>query len=135
MLNVFFGTEKDPDAGFFLIYYNDDFCQGYLQTEEDFRALTRDDNLPAFMSDDDFRSSNTRFVELGYNLIVFDIRYQQNFTASRAIKGEIKFDGNVFNDMNGYALVVTSKLVSMSRDGQRIFDLVRGLYSNPRISL
>ena len=63
-------------------------------------------------------------VELGYNLYVFDVRYQRNFTASQQIKVKLKFDGIVPNVINGYDLVLTDKLVSISGDGQRHFDLI-----------
>ena len=61
---------------------------------------------------------------LGYNLYVFDIRYQKNYTASQPIKIEFKIDGVVPNNVIGYALVITNKLVSISSDGQRHFDLI-----------
>ena len=52
------------------------------------------------------------------------MRYQQNFTASQPIKVKFKFDGVVSNDVNGYALVLTKKLVSISTDGRCHFDLI-----------
>ena len=85
------------------------------------RALTKDDIPKPYISDHDFRSSNVRVADVGYNLYVFDIRYQQNFTASQPIKVEFKFDGVVPNVINGYALVLTNKL---ERNRQRHFDLI-----------
>ena len=52
------------------------------------------------------------------------MRYQKNFTNSQLIKVEFKVDGVVPNDINGYALVLTKRLVSTSLNGQRHFDLV-----------
>ena len=52
------------------------------------------------------------------------MRYQQNFTAPQPIKVEFKFDVVVPNDNNVYALVLTKKLVSISSDVQRQFDLI-----------
>ena len=52
------------------------------------------------------------------------MRYQQNFTASQPVKVEFEFDGFVSNDIKGYALVLTNKLVSISSDGQRYVDLI-----------
>ena len=46
------------------------------------------------------------------------------FTNSQPIKVEFKFEGVVPNDFNGYALVLTNKLVSIGSDGQRHFDLI-----------
>ena len=79
------GTEKNPDAAI-LIKYIDDYSQGYAQLKEAFRGLTKDDILQLYITDDDFRSSNTWVLEIGYNIFVFDIRYQQIFTASQPFK-------------------------------------------------
>ena len=57
-------------------------------------------------------------------IYTFSIRYQKNYTASQPIKVEFKFNAVVPNDVNGYALVLTNKLVSISSDGQRHFDLL-----------
>ena len=64
-----------------------------------------------------------KVVELGHNLYVFGIRYQQKIRDSQRIEEEFKFDGVVQCDINGYALVLTNKLVSISSDGHRHFDL------------
>ena len=79
--------------------------------------------LQPYISYDDFRSSKAGVVQIGYNLYVTDIRYEKNFTAAQPIKVELKFDGVVLNYVNGYALVLTNKLVSTSSDGQRHFVL------------
>ena len=118
------GTEKYPDAGILLNYDDDDYSQGYHQIKEAFRALAKDDILQPYISEADFRRSNAAANDIGYNLYVFDIRYQKNFTNSQPIKVEFKLDGVVPNDINGYALVLTNKLVSVSSDGQRHFDLI-----------
>ena len=104
-------------------YDDDDHSQGYHQIKEAFKALTKDDILQTYISEDDFKSSNVKADDVGYNLYVFDIRYQKNDTASQPIKVEFKFDGVVPNDVNGYALVLTNKLFSIGSDGQRHFDL------------
>ena len=118
------GTEKYPDAGILLNYDDDDYSQGYHQIKEAFRALTKDNILQPYISEADFRKSNAAANDIGYNLYVFDIRYQKNFTNSQPIKVEFKFEGVVPNDINGYALVLTNKLVSISSDGQRHFDII-----------
>ena len=118
------GTEKYPDAGILLNYDDDDYSQGYHQIKEAFKALAKDDILQPYISEEDFRTSNVRAADVGYNLYVFDIRYQKNYTASQPIKVEFKIDGVVPNCVNGYALVLTNKLVSISSDGQRHFDLI-----------
>ena len=118
------GTEKYLDTGILTNYDDDDYSEGNSQIKEAFRALTKDDILQPYIIDDNFRTSNVRADDVVYNLYGFDIRYQKNFTNSQPIKAEIKFDGFIRNDISGYALVSTNKLVSISSDGQRHFDLI-----------
>ena len=116
------GTEKYPDSAILLNFDDDEDSQGYAQIKEAFRALSKDDILKPYMSDNDFRSNNNgNFI--GYNLYVFDIRYQKKFESSQPIKVEFKFDGVNPAGIHGYAVVLTIKLISMSSDGQRHFDL------------
>ena len=61
---------------------------------------------------------------MGHNLYVFGRRYQQKFTTCQPNKVEFKFDGVVPNDINGYVLVLTNKLVSVSSAEQSHFDLI-----------
>ena len=116
------GTEKYPDSAFLLNYNDDDYSQGYGQIKEDFKALTKDNFLQSYISEHDFRSSNDG-NNIGYNIYAFDIRYQKNFESSQPIKVEFKFDGVIPAGIYGYALVPTIKLISISSDGQRMFDL------------
>ena len=117
------GTEKYPDSAILLNYNDDDYNQGYGKIKEAFKALTKDDILQPYISDNDFRSSNNN-NDIGYNLYVFDIRYQKNFENAQPIKIEFKFDGAVDAGVYGYALVLTNKKISISSDGQRHFDLI-----------
>ena len=116
------GTEKHPDSGILLNYNDDDYSQGYRQINEAFKALTKDNILQPFISEHDFRSSNDG-NNIGYNIYAFDIRYQKDFKNSQPIKVEFKFDGVVPAGIYGYALVLTNRLISISSDGQRMFDL------------
>ena len=116
------GTEKYPVSGILLNYNDDDYSQGYGQIKEAFKALTKDNLLQPYISDADFRSSNDD-NNIGYNIYVFDIRYQKNFESSQTKRVEFKFDGVVPAGIYGYALVLTNKLISLSSDGQRMFDL------------
>ena len=118
------GTEKYTDAGKLLNYDDDDYAQGYHQIKQASKALTKDDILQPYIPEEAFRSSNVAANDVGYNIYVFDIRYQKNCTASQPIKVEFKFDGVLPNNVNGYALVLTNKLLSISSDGQRHFDLI-----------
>ena len=71
-----FGTEKHPDSGILLSYIDDDYGQRCGQVIEAFKALTKNDILKPYISDHDFESSN-KINDIGYNLYVFDIRYQK----------------------------------------------------------
>ena len=87
-----------------------------------FKDLTKDDILEPYISENDFRSNNTG-NNIGYNLYVFDIRYQKNSESAQPSKVEFKFDGVIPAGIYGYALVLTNKLMSISSDGQRHFDI------------
>ena len=67
------GTEKYPDAGILLNYDDDDYSQGYHQIKEAFKALTKDDILQPYISEDNFRTSNVAANDIGYNLYIFDL--------------------------------------------------------------
>ena len=89
-------------------YDDDDYSQGYGQIKEAFRALAKDDILQPYISDHDFRSSNNN-DDIGYNLYVFDIRYQKDFENAHPIKVDVKFDQPIPAGIYGYALVLTNK--------------------------
>ena len=119
---VVIGIERYPDSGILLNYDDDDYSQGYGQIKEAFKALTKDDILLPYISEDDFRSSNEA-NNIGYNIYAFDIRYQKNFENAQPVKVEFKFSENINAGTYGYALVLTNRLVSITSDGQRMFDL------------
>ena len=120
---VVIGTERYPDSGILLNYDDDDYSQGYGLIKEAFKALTEDDILQPYISEDDFRSSNEGH-NIGYNIYAFDIRYQKNFENAQPVKVEFKFSENINAGVYAYALVLTNKLISISSDGQRMFDLI-----------
>ena len=68
---VLTGTERYSDSAILLNCEDDDYSQGYGQIKEAFRALTKDDILQPYLSEDDFRSSNEG-NNIGYNIHVFD---------------------------------------------------------------
>ena len=120
---VVIGTERYPDSAILLNYDDDNYAQGYGLIKEAFKALTKDDILQPYISENDFRSSNNN-DDVGYNIYAFDIRYQKNFENAQPIKVEFKFSENIDAGIYGYALVLTNKLISISSDGHRMFDLV-----------
>ena len=119
---VVIGTERYPDSGILLNYDDDDYSQGFGLIKEAFKALTKDDILLPYISEDDFRSSNEA-NNIGYNIYAFDIRYQKKFENAQPVKVEFKFSENIAAGIYGYALVLTNRLVSITSDGQRMFDL------------
>ena len=119
---VVIGTERYPDSSISLNYEDDDYSQGYGQIKEAFKALTKDNILQPYISDHDFKSSNDG-NDIGYNIYAFDIRYQKIFENAQPVKVEFKFSENIAAGIYGYALVLTNRLVSITSDGQRMFDL------------
>ena len=117
------GTGKYPDPAILLNYDDDDYNQGYGHIREAFKGLTKDDILQLYISDNDFRSSNIN-NEIGYNLYVFDIKYQKNLENAQPIKVEFKFSENNDAGVYDYALVLKNELISISSDEQRHFDLI-----------
>ena len=117
------GTEKYPDSAISLNYNDDDYSQGYSQIKQAFRALSKDDILNPYISDNDFRSTKYG-INIGYILYVFDERYQKIFESAQPIKVEFKFDGVIPVGIYGYALILENKLTSISSDEQRHFDLI-----------
>ena len=60
-----------------------------------------------------------------YNLYVFVLSKQKDNIASQTIRLEFKFSAAIdVADFIAYALVLTPKLISISSDGQRHFDLI-----------
>ena len=117
------GTKKNPDSAILSKYNDDDYSQEYSQIKETFRIFTKDDILKPSISDNDFKSTNDG-NNIGYNLYVFDIRYQKIFESTEPIKVEFKFDGVIPAGLYGYSSVLTNKLLSISSDGPRHFDLI-----------
>ena len=119
---VVIGTERYPDSAILLNYDDDDYSQGYGQTKEAFKAVTKNDILKPYTSEDDFRLSNEG-NNIAYNIYAFDIRYQKNFENLQPVKVEFIFSEDIPAGIYGYALVLTKRLASITSDGQRIFDL------------
>ena len=116
------GTEKYPDSAILINYNDDDYSQGYGLIKQAFKDLTKHDILEPYISDNDFRSCNDG-NNIGFNLYVFNIRYQKNFESVQPINVEFEFDGAVPAGIYGYALVLTNRIISISSDGQRHFDI------------
>ena len=59
------GNENFPDADIKLIYDDENYSQGFGQSEETFTAVTKDDIIQPYISDQDFRSSNVGVDDIG----------------------------------------------------------------------
>ena len=106
-----------------LNYDDDDYSQGYGQTKEASKALTKHDILNPYITEHDFRPSNEG-SDIVYNIYVFEIRYQKKIESAQPIKVQFLLSANIPAGIYGYALVLTNKLVSISSDGPRHFDLM-----------
>ena len=71
----------------------------------------------------DFRSSNDG-DNIGYNKLIFDKRYRKNSESAQPIKLELKFPEDKPAGIYGYASVLTNKLIGISSDGNKMFDLI-----------
>ena len=92
--------------------------------KEAFRSITKDDILQLYISNQDLRSSNAGVVDVGCYLYVFGMRYRTNFTVAQPIKIKFNIDEVVLADINGYALVLTNKLFSVTSDEQKYFEII-----------
>ena len=110
------GSEKNPDDGIECGYDRDKYDQAYSKTEN-FHILHSECNLlNPLIELHKFRS---------FNFYVFDLSKQKDQIASQPIRLEMEFNA-AFGaaDYIAYALVLTSKLIRISSDGQRQFDLL-----------
>ena len=62
----YISMEKYPESAILLNYSDDDYSQGYCQSKEALRALTKNDIFKPYISDSDFRSSHDD-NDIGYN--------------------------------------------------------------------
>ena len=111
------GSEKYPDDGIKCDYDRDKYDQAYSEIENFYHLKSETNLLNPFIDLHKFRRS--------YNFYVFDLSKQKDQIASQPIRLEFKF--NAAFGVAGYiayALVLTPKLISISSDGQRHFDLL-----------
>ena len=72
---VVIGTDRYRDTAILLNYNDDVYSQGYDQIKEAFRALTKDNILQPYITEDDFRSSNDRLILfIIFTLLIYDIK-------------------------------------------------------------
>ena len=111
------GSEKYPDDGIECDYDRDKFDQAYSEIENFYLLKSETNLLNPFIDLHKFRTN--------YNFYVFDLSKQKDNIASQPIRLEFKFNAAIdVANYIAYALVLTPKLISISSDGQRHFDLL-----------
>ena len=111
------GSEKYPDDGIECDYNRDKYDQAYSEIENFYHLKSETNLLNLFIDLNKFRTN--------YNFYVFDLSKQKDNIASQNIRLEFKFNAAIdVADYIAYALVLTPKLISISSDGQRHFDLL-----------
>ena len=111
------GSEKYPDDGIECDYDRDKYDQAYSEIENFYHLHSETHLLNPFIDLHKFRTK--------YPLFVFDLSKQKDQIASQPIRLEFKFNAAIdVANFVAYALVLTPKLISISSDGQRHFDLI-----------
>ena len=111
------GLEKYPDDGIECDYDRDKYDQAYSEIENFYHLHSETNLLNPFIDLNKFRTN--------YNFYVFDISKQRDIIASQQIRLEFIFNAAIdVANFVAYALVLTPKLISISSDGQRHFDLI-----------
>ena len=111
------GSEKYPDDGIECDYDRDKYDQAYSEIENFYLLKSETNLLNPFIDLHKFRTN--------YNFYVFDLSKQKDPIGSQPIRLEFKFSAAIdVADYIAYALVLTPKLISISSDGQRHFDLL-----------
>ena len=111
------GSEKYPDDGIECDFDRDKYDQAYSEIENFYLLKSETNLLNPFIELHKFRTS--------YNFYVFDLSKQKDPIGSQPIRLEFKFNAAInVADYIAYALVLTPKLISISSDGQRHFDLL-----------
>ena len=111
------GSEKYPDDGIECDYDRDKYDQAYSEIENFYHSNSETNLLNPFIDLHKFRTK--------YSFYVFDLSKQKDHIASQPIRLEFKIIAAI--DVSNFiadALVLTPKLMSISSDGQRHFDLI-----------
>ena len=110
-------SEKYPDDEIECDYDRDNNDKAYSEIEIFYQLKSETNLLNPFIDLHKFRRR--------YYFYVFDLSKQIDHIASQLIRLEFKFSAAFgVADYIAYALVLTPKLISISSDGQRHFDLL-----------
>ena len=109
-------------------YEHDRFSQAYGEIFSCFRHLTGDKTLQPYITRNDSRTS-TNYPAIDrprYNLYVFDISYHQGFGTSQPLAVNFEFSPPVDAGVELIVknLLLTTKIISNSRDGQRGYESI-----------
>ena len=111
------GSENYPDNGIVCDYDRNNYYEAYNEIESFFRNHTETNILKPFIDIQKFLTK--------YNFYIFDITKQKEHFAAQPIRLEFEFNAAInVADYTAFALVLTPRLVSISSDGQRQFDLL-----------
>ena len=111
------GSECYPDHGINCDYDRDNYHEVYYEIDNFFKHHTQTNVLNAYIDLQKFRTN--------FNFYVFDISKQKEHFSSQPIRLEFKFSAAIdVADYTAFALVLSPRLISISSDGQRHFDLL-----------
>ena len=111
------GSENFPENGIMCDYSRYNYSDAYFEIENFFRMYTQTDFLKPIIDYNNFRNN--------FNFYVFDLNHQKEKIAAQPIRIEFKFSADVIaQNYVAFALVLSNRLVSISSDGQRHFDLI-----------
>ena len=109
--------EKYPVDGIDGDYDRNNYREAYQEVENFCRLRSKTISLRPFFDLRNFRTNN--------NFFVFDLSKPKGHIARQPIRLHFKFSAAIdVADFIAYALVVTPKLIKISSDGQRHFDLL-----------
>ena len=113
------GSDRYPTDYINLDYSRTNFHEAYYQIENFFLKHSEDRILKPFIGINSFR----RY----YNFYVFDLTNQKDHISAQPISVDFKFynvAGTNVRDYTAFALVLTNRLVSISSDRKRMFDII-----------
>ena len=109
---------KYPDNEFQVDFNRNKYNEPYNEIRRFYKDYIKGEGAPYITFKD--------FKEL-YNLWVFDLRAQKENPSAQPIRVNFKFRAGFDHTANNYqavALVLTQKIISVSSDGQRQFDIL-----------
>ena len=121
------GREKFLGAGIICNFAMAEYSQTYGEIVSCFRHSAKNIILQLYITQKAFLTSNNYpGGNPGYNVYVSDNHHHQDFSSAQNIRVRFDFRPVVpaATNLTGYAVLLTNKLVSVSSDGQKQFNLV-----------